>query len=435
MLADVVANIVTVMRKTGAFKVRKVQLKNNGYAYTQWKVEGTINGVRHRKHFGDRDAAYGYKAEMDLKALNETNVVRVTASHLAPDQLRDAEAALRRLAGRYSLTMAVDWFLRTYRDTLTEKTLEDAYPLFLEDRGQHVRTETLGDYRSSLLALCACYGDRKLPDIGTAEVDAFLKGRGLKGKAWNNTRGDLNAFFAWAEKAPRKWISANPVKDVQKFKVVQGLPEILSADTVCRIFEFLESYTGTASKQHAPGFLVPYFALAVFAGIRPSINGGELTRIAELKNRDRIIDLKAGVIRITPEIAKTKDVRQILIQPNLAAWLERYPLKDFPIIPRNAIELIREVRTRHDVGHDVLRHTFISMHVAKFRSMGDTALQAGNSEKMIKKHYLNLVTTDEAEEFWNVMPKTTTAAEKPVPEKTETVAAVGEDRTDYGAAA
>lgn len=68
---------------------------------------------------------------------------------------------------------------------------------------------------------------------------------------------------------------------------------------------------------------MPYFVLATFAGIRPSINGGEITRIAELKNRDRIIDLKAGVIRITPDIAKTKDVRQIVIQPNVATWLDR----------------------------------------------------------------------------------------------------------------
>ena len=44
------------------------------------------------------------------------------------------------------------------------------------------------------------------------------------------------------------------------------------------------------------------------------------------------------------------------------------------------------------------------MHVAKFRSMGDTALQAGNSEAIIKKHYLNLVSPEEADAFWKIMP-------------------------------
>jgi hypothetical protein len=44
------------------------------------------------------------------------------------------------------------------------------------------------------------------------------------------------------------------------------------------------------------------------------------------------------------------------------------------------------------------------MHVAKFRSMGDTALQAGNSEAIIKKHYLNLVSPEEADAFWKIVP-------------------------------
>jgi hypothetical protein len=48
--------------------------------------------------------------------------------------------------------------------------------------------------------------------------------------------------------------------------------------------------------------------------------------------------------------------------------------------------------------------TFISMHVAKFRSIGDTDFQAGNSEAIIKKHYLNLVSTEAADEFWKIMP-------------------------------
>jgi hypothetical protein len=127
-------------------------------------------------------------------------------------------------------------------------------------------------------------------------------------------------------------------------------------------------------------------------------------RTAKLENIDRIVDLKAGVIRINPELAKTKDVRQVMIQPCLHAWLSRYPIDRYPIIPSSASNLLAEVRKKFSLGHDVLRHTFISMHVAKFRSMGDAALQAGNSEAIIKKHYLNLVSPEEADAFWKVVP-------------------------------
>ena len=81
-----------------------------------------------------------------------------------------------------------------------------------------------------------------------------------------------------------------------------------------------------------------------------------------------------------------------------------YPIDRYPIIPSSAPKLLAEIRKKFSLGHDVLRHVYISMHVAKFRSMGDTALQAGNSEAIIKKHYLNLMTPEEADAFWKIVP-------------------------------
>lgn len=394
------------MKKTdGAFSVGRVKMTANGHTYWQWKVDGRINGVRHRKHFASRDEAEGCKSAWEIKALNEAKVIRTTTSHLSADQLRDAEAALAQLAGRYSLRFAVDWLLQTYRDTLTDKSFADAYPLFLVDREPHVRGSTIDDYRSTYEKFAKECGSTKLPAIGTGDVVAFLRKRGLSGKAWNNTRADLNAFFEWAMKPSLKWIVSNPVQQVDKFEVARKVPEIMSSKQVRELFTFLETYTGNPKSPLEAGCLVPYFSLATFAGIRPAINGGELVRIAKLENRDRVIDLETGVIRISPEVAKTKHVRQIVIQPNLLAWLKHYPLKKFPVLPRNAIDLISEVRAKFSIGHDVLRHTFISMHVARFRSLGDTALQAGNSESMIKTHYLNLVSPAEAEEFWRTTPR------------------------------
>jgi hypothetical protein len=71
-------------------------------------------------------------------------------------------------------------------------------------------------------------------------------------------------------------------------------------------------------------------------------------------------------------------------------------------------------RKQFGLSHDVLRHTFISMFVGKFRSMGEAALQAGNSESIIRKHYLDLKSTAEAEQFFSIMPKRSAALE-PVP--------------------
>jgi len=98
----------------------------------------------------------------------------------------------------------------------------------------------------------------------------------------------------------------------------------------------------------------PISRTCVFAGIRPSNDCGAITPTAGFKDKDRLIDLKANVIRITLDIAKTRDVRQIVIQPNLLAGLERYAIDRYPIIPRNVLDFLGEVRKEFGIADDVL---------------------------------------------------------------------------------
>jgi hypothetical protein len=112
--------------------------------------------------------------------------------------------------------------------------------------------------------------------------------------------------------------------------------------------------------------------------------------------------------------------RNVTIQPNLAAWLTAYPLDRFPIIPKNLQHTRAAVAKAFDLSHDIMRHTFISMHVAKYRSMGEAALQAGNSESIIRKHYLDLKTPAEAEQFFGILPTPVTVAATATITPTET---------------
>jgi integrase len=148
------------------------------------------------------------------------------------------------------------------------------------------------------------------------------------------------------------------------------------------------------------GRLVPFFALCLFAGIRPCVRTGEILRLLP-----EHVQLDTGVILIEPEVSKVREKRTVSIQPNLAAWLRAYPLAENPITMPNLQKLRARIAKRFGLTHDVMRHTFISMHVAKFRSLGEAALQAGNSEAIIKKHYLDLKSAAEAEQFFGIRPK------------------------------
>src|ERR1700693_3406412 len=90
------------------------------------------------------------------------------------------------------------------------------------------------------------------------------------------------------------------------------------------------------------GKLARYFALALFAGIRP---GGELEKLEE---HLELIDLENKVIRITAEISKAGNPRQMKIRPNLRKWLVRFPGE---IIPVNADRDLKAVRRKFKLTH------------------------------------------------------------------------------------
>jgi integrase len=172
----------------------------------------------------------------------------------------------------------------------------------------------------------------------------------------------------------------------------RGSAKTLTAAQAQELMNYAEGYQ--------KGRLVPFFALCLFAGIRPCLRTGEILRLLPTHVR-----LDTGVIHIEPEVSKVKEKRTVAIQPNLAAWLRAYPLKNYPIIIPNLQHYRAHVAKRFGLTHDVMRHTFISMHVAKFRSIGEASLQAGNSESIIRKHYLDLKTPAEAEQFFSILPK------------------------------
>jgi integrase len=154
------------------------------------------------------------------------------------------------------------------------------------------------------------------------------------------------------------------------------------------------------AETHEGGRWVPYFALCLFAGIRPGVPYGEITKL-----KPEAVKLDERLIDISKAVSKVRKQRKVKIAPNLAAWLTAYPLDKYPIILGNFKKRRQKFAKKLGLTHDVMRHTFISMHVAKYRSLGEAALQAGNSESIILNHYLDLKSAEEAEEFFNIMPK------------------------------
>lgn len=384
------------------FLIRRVTVHSGPHRYDRYQVSGWINQKRVRHCAHTEEEAKGLKLRMEVEAAQSYREPKRFLTRLTQDELYDAEAAVARL-GAVRLTTAADFYRANWRPPAAAKPLSEAVAAFLADRAPRVSGFVINGYRRQLSALCEAFPGMNVSEITGEALRAYMAALWKLPKTWNLRRGELNCFFRWCREEPQQWTASNIVLGIPKFKVARGVPEILPVAKVAELFAYLE--TNLARDQTPYRGLIPYFALATFAGLRPSSDGGEIYRIGRLKDLSRVIDLNVGVIRISPEIAKTRDCRSITIQPNLRAWLERYPLSRFPIIPTNARNAIQAVRKTFNLSHDVLRHSFISYHVARFRSLGDTALQAGNSESVIKKSYLALADPKEAGAFWSTVPK------------------------------
>ena len=295
-----------------------------------------------------------------------------------------------------SMTFYMEYALINYQEPTSSKALDTALDEYLTSRtADHARglisEIQLWTITNHVAHLKKYFPKALVSDLNVERITAYCSRNKAELKTHNNRRGIVSTFLKYAH--DKGWIAKNPIAKVPHYRIAhkRGTAPTLTAEKVAALMAYIEGYRG--------GILTPFFALALFAGVRPSYDSGEISKLAT-----DAINLETGVIHIEPNVSKVDMKRNITIQPNLAAWLKAYPPEKYPIIVKNIGHQRTRIAKKFGLSHDVLRHTFISMHVAKYRSMGDTALQAGNSEEIIRKHYLDVKSPAEAEAFFNIMP-------------------------------
>jgi hypothetical protein len=133
-------------------------------------------------------------------------------------------------------------------------------------------------------------------------------------------------------------------------------------------------------------------ALVLFGGLRPK----EALRAVD-HIHDEKIDLPAD---------KTKNNKRRLIElkdvPTCWEWLKRYPNAN----PINLRKRRRAVLDKAGLkwSPDILRHSFVS-YAVKTHGVAAANLLAEHSESIMRNHYRELVTQEDAEKFWRILPK------------------------------
>ena len=291
-----------------------------------YRVSGTLDGETIRKNFKSREDAVAYRQELNIKYLNGESEGQTVWTTLTHDQNREAIAAvhmLKRSSSTKSLTFAVDYFLKHYRESAETKTVEEATAEYVA--AKHIEHERKIISYSQAVAIrvemnrfSKLFRGQIVGEIQTQELANYLelpvgdKNERPSLKTCNNRRAYLSTFFKYC--LAKGYIGANPVLELPIYKIrkARGTAATLSTDESRALMLWLESYRGEQNKDGSwwgkPGCMVPYFALTLFAGIRPDWMHGEISRL-----RQKDIRLDTGVILIEPEVSKVNEKRSIEI--------------------------------------------------------------------------------------------------------------------------
>jgi hypothetical protein len=384
-------------------RVTERELTAHGYSYSTFMVTGRDErGNRIRKSFKSRDKAVAFVTALRTKLLNAQTAITTAVTRLSPDQLKQAEAAFSRLGERYTLDQAVTYFVENYAAPDEAVTVKTAVEKFTEGKDD-VRKNTLRNLKSTLQRFRDHVGgDKELHAVTADHVRDFIRSLRAKDgvssvskKTHNNVRNDVSCLFTWCMDPQRRWVAKNVARDVAMFDDEQlghrdGVPDTLSPERACEVM--------AAAAKHEPS-LAKVYALMLLAGLRPD-DDGEVFKLARRPDVDQLINLRTGKITVPATVSKVKRQRKVTVCDALNKWLSL----PGPILPTNADRHIKAFRVAQKLTPDVCRHTFVTNHVATHGSLADTAMQSGNSERIIRQHYADQVTKDEAAPFWRIVP-------------------------------
>jgi integrase len=382
------------------------------YAVTKpramWQVSYWHEGKRVRKHYGTQE-----EADKAAREIAKTiNLVGTVGLHLDAAMRSDYLSARKILdaAGwtEIDLTEIARDFVATATKASTTSTpvgplVEEFVRVKEHDENRSARwVRTLG------IRVRAWIEAQAIATLADVTRDNVMPLRAREGVSARTRLADMTAvstFCAWL--VAEKWIQANPLDGVPRPEADATDPRVLTAEQVRALLD--------AARRLGDGRLLRYFALAIFAGLRP----GE---IARLRPEHLRVNATQPVIRVVGGKRRQR-VRAVPVLPTLKAWLkaapEHWPISALDGKDRKLFDEVRQeaglvtwdgqLRGRRTTVQsawqdDICRHTFISLRMAMTHDEGAVALEAGNTPDVIHAHYLSMIDAKEMRAILAVRP-------------------------------
>ena len=228
--------------------------------------------------------------------------------------------------------------------------------------------------------------DGPLCSLTADRLQTWLDGKKLAPATFESYCRVLGTFGGFCER--KRWLPHgwDEVDRIEKPKRKPSAIEIYSPDELARLFAV------------ADADFIPILAIAAFAGIRSA-------EIQRLTWSD--IDMQSGFITVGAAQAKTASRRIVPIAENLKAWQAPYVRESGRVWPRSTGDLHwQQTRTAKRAGiawkKNACRHSFVSYRLAQVQDAAKVSLEAGNSPRMVFRHYRELVRPADAAKWFSI---------------------------------
>ena len=376
------------------------------------QINSTLTAKKGQTREDVKRAAEEKKRQLVLEDAQFQTNRRPQNTVLSAEQIEDAEFATRLLAQKgidSKLSEIVEIGINEWQPSDVPAIFSECIKLYFDWREKNKFYDMAGP--SSLIkSVLRRFGDYfgsgiDLNTLRPKDILEFMQSKMFINKKQYMQAYRLSGFFNFLIRRPdqlsddrRPLMTFNPAEEVAKeMKGLYKKPPKIGIWTIDQVERNM-----ALAEEHEGGALAAYMALTVFAGIRPCIARGEITKISNL-------DYNPATRSIELDATKTHIPRQVDVSDNLAVWIETYGLnKIIPVKPNGrqwGSSKYTKFRTKCEWSHDVTRHTCISYWLQMHKKEEYRAIYMfGNGDKIRNQHYRRKVTDEDAERFWNIVP-------------------------------
>jgi hypothetical protein len=382
----------------------KREIKKNGQQ--KWEVDfGTgENGVRRRPYFAtenDADVAID-KYKRDLKAGGEF------WARMPITQRKQVISVLEEIKAVNQTPRAVwedwkRWKKDNQQTALTPMPYADVVEEWKRRKLDAGKSQRYVDEAAGTLMKFG-KGREKQPihEILASDLDAWFAlhkktqaDKGIKKWELSTRRTQMGRFSSlWEVAMAKGWCSLNIVDRLEPVGKIGVKVEIYPNDITLNLMAAVMSNNLTKK-------IIAPMALGFFGCMRPE-------EVEHEKFGWNYIDLKSGLVTVTPEVAKDGDQRTIRLQPVAVEWLRLAKELSNPLPPVNERRLVDqccELIGLKDWIRDGLRKNCATHLRAVWKNDYEVVKDMGNSIRVLLKHYADLHVPESVSfEHWKVTP-------------------------------